>query len=322
MVDTAGKFSLWSLEVFVACVEEGTVSAAAKRLGASISTVSQQLTNLEYALGTELMDRSTRPMTVTATGALFLTRAQNVVSEIALAKTELSQFDLSQMVSMRLGVIDDFDADVTPDLLVALSKRLENCRFLLESGGSDGLTQGLQSQQLDLVITAEPMRMEDWMDVHPLLVEPFILAAARGEIDASGNVQEQLLSRPFIRYSSREMMGRQIEAHLTRLRLQIPNQFEFNNYHAILSMVADNAGWTITTPLGFLRAQRFNEDVELLPLPFKDLSRTISLIARRDVLDWIPAEVANLSRDLISKQMVAPLIYDYPWLAQKFEILG
>jgi len=322
MVDTAGKFSLWSLEVFVACVEEGTVSAAAKRLGASISTVSQQLTNLEYALGTELMDRSTRPMTVTATGALFLTRAQNVVSEIALAKTELSQFDLSQMVSMRLGVIDDFDADVTPDLLVALSKRLENCRFLLESGGSYGLTQGLQSQQLDLVITAEPMRMEDWMDVHPLLVEPFILAAARGEIDASGNVQEQLLSRPFIRYSSREMMGRQIEAHLTRLRLQIPNQFEFNNYHAILSMVADNAGWTITTPLGFLRAQRFNEDVELLPLPFKDLSRTISLIARRDVLDWIPAEVANLSRDLISKQMVAPLIYDYPWLAQKFEILG
>ena len=322
MVDTAGKFSLWSLEVFVACVEEGTVSAAAKRLGASISTVSQQLTNLEYALGTELMDRSTRPMSVTATGALFLTRAQNIVSEIALAKTELSQFDLSQMVSMRLGVIDDFDADVTPDLLVALSKRLENCRFLLESGGSYGLTQGLQSQQLDLVITAEPTRMEDWMDVHPLLVEPFILAAARGEIDAEGNVQEQLLSRPFIRYSSREMMGRQIEAHLTRLRLQIPNQFEFNNYHAILSMVADNAGWTITTPLGFLRAQRFNEDVELLPLPFKDLSRTISLIARREVLDWIPAEVASLSRDLIREQMVAPLIEDYPWLAEKFEILG
>ncbi|MEM7242303.1 MAG: LysR family transcriptional regulator [Pseudomonadota bacterium] len=322
MVDTAGKFSLWSLEVFVACVEEGTVSAAAKRLGASISTVSQQLTNLEYALGTELMDRSTRPMSVTATGALFLTRAQNIVSEIALAKTELSQFDLSQMVSMRLGVIDDFDADVTPDLLVALSKRLENCRFLLESGGSYGLTQGLQSQQLDLVITAEPTRMEEWMDVHPLLVEPFILAAARGEIDPDGNVQDQLLSRPFIRYSSREMMGRQIEAHLTRLRLQIPNQFEFNNYHAILSMVADNAGWTITTPLGFLRAQRFNEDVELLPLPFKDLSRTISLIARRDVLDWIPAEVASLSRDLIREQMVAPLIEDYPWLAEKFEILG
>ena len=322
MVDTAGKFSLWSLEIFVACVEEGTVSLAAKRLGASVSTVSQQLTNLEYALGTELMDRSTRPMTVTATGALFLTRAQNILSEIAQAKTELSQFDLSQMVSMRLGVIDDFDADVTPELLVALSKRLENCRFLLESGGSYTLTQGLQSQQLDLVITAEPNRMEEWMDVHPLLIEPFIVAAPRGIIDQTGNVQEQLLARPFIRYSSREMMGRQIEAHLTRLRLQIPNQFEFNNYHAILSMVADDAGWTITTPLGFLRAQRFNADVELMPLPFRDLSRTISLIARREVLDWIPEEVAKLSRQLISDKMVAPLVEDYPWLAEKFEILG
>ncbi|MDB9960437.1 LysR family transcriptional regulator, partial [Amylibacter sp.] len=46
MVDTANKFSLWGIEIFVASVEEGSISAAAKRLNSSNSTISQQLTNL------------------------------------------------------------------------------------------------------------------------------------------------------------------------------------------------------------------------------------------------------------------------------------
>jgi len=32
LVDTANKFSLWAIEIFVASVEEGSISAAAKRL--------------------------------------------------------------------------------------------------------------------------------------------------------------------------------------------------------------------------------------------------------------------------------------------------
>ena len=51
MVDTPGKVTLWGIEVFAAAVEEGSISAAARRLGVSPSSVSQQLSNLETALG-------------------------------------------------------------------------------------------------------------------------------------------------------------------------------------------------------------------------------------------------------------------------------
>ena len=86
MVETPGKLSLWAIEVFIAAVEEGSVSAAAKRLSASVSSVSQQLTNLENALGAILLDRTTRPQQLTSAGAVFLKRAQTILSEANQAK--------------------------------------------------------------------------------------------------------------------------------------------------------------------------------------------------------------------------------------------
>ena len=62
MADPDGRFTLWGIEVFLAAAEEGAISAAARRLGASPSAVSQQLSGLEAALGAVLLNRSTRPM--------------------------------------------------------------------------------------------------------------------------------------------------------------------------------------------------------------------------------------------------------------------
>jgi DNA-binding transcriptional LysR family regulator len=322
MVDTANKFSLWAIEIFVASVEEGSISAAAKRLNSSNSTVSQQLTNLELALGSELLDRSTRPMKLKPTGQLFLHRARAILSEVMQAKSELAQFDHSQMVRLRLGVIDDFDADVTPTLMKALAKRMTNCQFLLQSGQSFALADELHSRTLDMVISADLERAPDWMEVHPLITEPFVVAAPKGAIDQSGNVRQQLFDMSFIRHSSRAVMGQQIETHLTRQRIRLPNQFEFNNYHAILSMVADKTGWTITTPLGFLRARRFAEDIELMPLPFDPMSRTISLNARKDAMVKMPKEVANTVRPIIQEQVIIPMVKQVPWLRDSFRLLG
>ena len=50
MSDSPGRISLWMVDVFAAIADERSISAAARRLGASVSAVSQQLTNLESIL--------------------------------------------------------------------------------------------------------------------------------------------------------------------------------------------------------------------------------------------------------------------------------
>ena len=103
MGDPQGKITLWGIEVFLATAEELSISAAARRLGASPSAVSQQLTNLEAALGASLLNRKERPMSLTPSGALFQRRAQSIVNEAARARAELALQDPSVLTKLRLG---------------------------------------------------------------------------------------------------------------------------------------------------------------------------------------------------------------------------
>ena len=89
MVETAGRITLWGIEVFLAIAEERSISAAARRLGASNSSASQQLSNIETALGTRLIDRSARPLGLTPAGHLFRRRARVILDEIEQARTGL-----------------------------------------------------------------------------------------------------------------------------------------------------------------------------------------------------------------------------------------
>ncbi len=66
-----------------------------------------------------------------------------------------------------------------------------------------------------------------------------------------------------------------------------------------------------------MHAHRFREQADVLPLPFAPLSRTISLTARRDVLQDIPARTAARLRSLVQELIVAPSMARMPWLARR-----
>ena len=319
---SSGRITLWGIEVFLAVAEEGSVSAAAKRLDASVSAVSQQLSNLEAALGTVLVDRSQRPARLTVSGTILRRRANRILSEAEQARAELAAGDLSHLTDLRLGMIEDFDADVTPRLLSDMAQELTQCRFLLETGPSHRLLDLLETRTLDMIVAAEhPAPVPDWMEVHPLFEEPFIAAAPKGVLSPDAEPLEALAELPLIQYTERHLMGRQIAAHLARHRLSLPHRFSLDSYHAILAMVAAGTGWTILTPLGYLRAQRFRDEVDVIPLPVPPLSRRIALMARAEILRDMPLRFATRLRPLLASMIVAPTTARYPWLGSDLRVL-
>ena len=203
MVDSPGKITLWGVEVFVATAEEGSISAAARRLGASPSAVSQQLTNLEGAIGTTLLQRNTRPVVLTPAGEIFRRRASAILNEAALARAELAMADLSRLTRFRLGMVEDFEVDVTPRLLAGLAAQLKGCQFLLETGASHHLHDLLDARALDVIVAAEMGAEADWMELHPLLTEGFVVAAPRGLCPPGRDPLRQLKVLPLIQYTTR-----------------------------------------------------------------------------------------------------------------------
>jgi DNA-binding transcriptional LysR family regulator len=116
-------------------------------------------------------------------------------------------------------------------------------------------------------------------------------------------------------------MGRQIAAHLSQQNLTLAHRFELDSYHAIMAMVAQGAGWTILTPLGLMRAQRFRDEVDVMSLPFAPLSRQITLTARRDILGPIPAEIAHRMKPILQELVIDPIRARMPWVGESLRLL-
>lgn len=322
MNDTQSRISLWGVEIFLATAEAGSISAAARRLGASTSTLSQQLAGLEGVLGVTLLDRGARPMRLTSAGRVFLRHARSMLDSATAARAELALADLSGLPRLRLGVIEDLDADVTPRLLTALSAQFRNSRFLLETGASHRLLEQLSARALDMVITADPglaRSAEPGEESYPLLAEPFVVAIPQGT--PTDALADTLRGLPLIHYSARHLMGRQIAAHLAGQSLTLAHRFELDSYHAILAMVAAGQGWTILTPLALHHAARFLPEVEVCPLPFGGLERRIVLSARSGALQTMPGQVREHVQALLAEAVIAPALLRWPWLDGQLRLL-
>lgn len=94
---------LHGLAAFVAAVEAGSLSEAARRLGCSKSVLSERLADLEQALGARLLQRTTRRMSLTPDGESFLPRARRILAEASQAVTELAERKNSLSGALRIS---------------------------------------------------------------------------------------------------------------------------------------------------------------------------------------------------------------------------
>jgi len=70
------------MRTFVRVVEAGSLSTAANRLDIAKSAVSRRLADLESRLGVQLLNRTTRRLNLTDSGALFYQRCQRILSDL------------------------------------------------------------------------------------------------------------------------------------------------------------------------------------------------------------------------------------------------
>ncbi|WP_437729599.1 LysR family transcriptional regulator [Sorangium sp. So ce861] len=83
--------SLGPLNAFVQAAQTRSFTVAGRQLGVSSSAIGKAIARLEERLGVRLFHRSTRTITLTPEGALFLERCRRVFAEIEAAELELAQ---------------------------------------------------------------------------------------------------------------------------------------------------------------------------------------------------------------------------------------
>ncbi len=75
-----------AMSVFVAVTKEGSFSAAARKLGTPLATVSRKVSDLESHLGVKLLNRTTRRLDLTETGRSFLSSCESILEKVEEAE--------------------------------------------------------------------------------------------------------------------------------------------------------------------------------------------------------------------------------------------
>jgi DNA-binding transcriptional LysR family regulator len=81
---------LEAMSLLVAVAEAGSLSAAGRKLGVPLPTVSRKISDLEAHLNTRLLTRSTRKLALTDSGAAYVAAARRILEEVIEAERAAS----------------------------------------------------------------------------------------------------------------------------------------------------------------------------------------------------------------------------------------
>jgi DNA-binding transcriptional LysR family regulator len=114
---------LAAMAVFARVVEAGSFSEAARALGLSKSAVSKQVGRLEDRLGTRLMNRTTRQLSLTEAGTAFYEHCRQLVADAEAAESAVTHLAAAPRGTLRVNAPMSFGqlhvAPALPDFLAA-----------------------------------------------------------------------------------------------------------------------------------------------------------------------------------------------------------
>jgi DNA-binding transcriptional LysR family regulator len=93
-----------SMRMFVRVAELGSFSAVAQQLGVARSVVTRQVAALETHLGTRLMVRSTRRLSLTSAGTAYLEKCRVILNLVDAAETDAAEERAVARGNIRLGL--------------------------------------------------------------------------------------------------------------------------------------------------------------------------------------------------------------------------
>jgi len=144
------------LSTFLAVVEAGGVTKAARQLGRTPSAVSQSLTALEASLGTKLFDRIRKELVLTRGGQQLHASVANYQQLLVRAVAELSGDNAEVTGTIRLGLFVGFPRVRSRELLVTFAERYPRAVVRIVYAPQRDLEARLSKNKLDYVLSFAP----------------------------------------------------------------------------------------------------------------------------------------------------------------------
>ncbi|CAD5106102.1 LysR family transcriptional regulator [Zestomonas carbonaria] len=138
------KITLDEMQVFIAVVDTGSITAAAEQLEQTVSGISRALGRLERKLRTTLLRRTTRRLELTEEGSAFLTQARAIVASVDAVEEQMAARLEQPAGRLRVDAATPFMLHVVAPLVDGFRERYPQVELQLTS--NEGITDLIEKR--------------------------------------------------------------------------------------------------------------------------------------------------------------------------------
>jgi LysR family transcriptional regulator, cyn operon transcriptional activator len=274
-----GTMLLRHINYFLAVADHGGFTRAAAALHVSQPALSQQIKQLEEALGMQLFDRTGKSTRLTDAGEVYQRYARRALLDLDEGKRALHDVQDLSHGTLRLGLTPTFASYLIGPLVQAFHRRHPGIILAIQEMPQARMEAMLSNDGLDMGIAFDDVRSPD-IEATSLFVETLALVVGRAHplarrrtigLRALNNESLVLLSGEF---STREQIDRYCRQHAIRPRVAM----EANSISTVTDIVRRTHLATLLPAA--IAAQ--SPDLFAVSLNPKLLERTAVLLQRKD----------------------------------------
>lgn len=172
------------LRYFIAVAEGLSFSRAAERLHIAQPPLSQQIRQLEEAIGVTLLHRTKRHVELSEAGEIFLEHARQILRSTEIAALEAQRAQRGEIGRLAVGFFEHMSYTLLPPIFRAFRERYPKVEIDLRWFPVIGQVDALQSGQVDISFM-RPVSNSEGITSEVILREPFVLAVPAGHPLAS-----------------------------------------------------------------------------------------------------------------------------------------
>jgi LysR family hca operon transcriptional activator len=236
------------LRYFVAVVEAGSLTEAAeKKLHTSQPSLSRQIRDLEYQVGTELLTRTASGVVPTAAGRAFLDHARLALAQVDAAREAARRAAKPAKHTFAVGFQTGMEIGWLPAVTNVLRDELRNIELIVSSDYSPDLADALMRGKLDAALLRVEPQFPD-LSYTAIAQEPLVvLMPSDHHLTSCDEINPQaFVGEIFISGSRKATVLRRVtEDFLMRAGIDITPAHGVDNIAMAISLVASTRGLSL-----------------------------------------------------------------------------
>ena len=240
------RLDLFSLLLFSLVARSGSISKGAELALLAVGAASKRITDLEAAVGTALLERHSRGVTLTVAGQALQRHAQRILSDVDQLAADLSDYASGLVGVVRLWANTSAVTQFLPHELSTFVHANPGIRIELEEEDSSEVVLAVLDGRADLGIFADRtpalgLRVMNYREDRLVLVVPRRHALARRRAVRF----EEAVEYDFVSLSKGTSLAQRLQAETELLGRRLKMRIQVRSFDAMCQMVAAGMGVAI-----------------------------------------------------------------------------